>query len=100
MCDFAYLAREFYGSSHFANFVRAVLRCEWTCSDVVFECSGFNATLRLRNFFKDYLGHGNCFLSRIRDMFPYKISVFNPLTGRKYMFISVDTLNASNVGEE
>lgn len=42
----------FYGSSCFANFVRAVLRCEWTCSDVVFECSGFNATLRLRNFLK------------------------------------------------
>ena len=90
----------FYGSSCFANFVRAVLRCEWTCSDVVFECSGFNASLRLRNFFKDYLGHRNCFLSRIRDIFPYKISVFNPLTGRKYMFIFVDTLNASNVGEE
>ena len=68
----------FYGSSHLANFVRAVLRCEWTCSDVVFVCSGFNATLRLHNCFKDYFGHRNCFLSRMRDIFPYKISVFNP----------------------
>ena len=90
----------FYGSSRFGNFVRAVLRCKWTCRDVVFECSGFNASLGLHNCFKDYVGHWNCFVSRIRYIFPYKISVFNPLTGRKYMFTFVDSLNESNVEEE
>lgn len=80
--------------------MRVVLRCEWICSDVVFECSGFNVIFRLRNFFKDYLGYRNCFFFRIRDIFFYKISVFNFLIGRKYMFIFVDILNASDVGEE
>lgn len=49
LVNLAILQESFYGSSCYVNFVQAVLRCEWTCSDVVFEGAGFNSTPRLQN---------------------------------------------------
>lgn len=55
--------------------------------------------LRLWNCFKEYVGQKNCFLFCLRDIL-YRLSVFNPVTACKYMFLGVGVLNADSEDEE
>lgn len=84
---------KFWGAGRYVKFVRAILRQKWTCQNVVFEFTGSRIISRLRSYFRDYVGQKNCLQTRYKGIYPYKVSVFNPLTDRKYMLLDVDVLN-------
>ena len=88
------------GSNRYKNFVHAVLRQEWTCQDAVFECRGSKVISRLCCYFKQNVGEKHVLLYRRSSIFPFKVTIFNPLTACKYMLLDMDALNEDESEEE
>ena len=77
-----------------------VLRQEWTCQDAVFECRGSKVISRLCCYFKQNVGEKHVLLYRRSSIFPFKVTIFNPLTACKYKLLDMDALNEDESEEE